>query len=368
MKRWTDEDRVPERWHDGKRDPLKQLVLRSARRPDASSLVPTEHPQRPERVPPARLARRFAARKGERLIVRPIEKPSTVGLSPALNKMHGIAHPRVGLDIGAPEVVERPENVVMVAGRERELQERRIRDLAGGVPSEKATLEQVLLAAASGRRDLRRRPDGTLVLDKPLQHADGGVERRARTLRCCAVPTAVVELLADETARQTLRRAPEVGAKREHPPVDARLQFPLEEPVPSEFRPTQLPEGLIVPPQARLEARHRRINRRFGAVGAGRAQEQQCEKGRQPDTAIASVPRAVRLLAGENFGPEALARDAGAFGCNRSRRGIRQIAHRLPADGGVRIEQPVAGVHAAILALKRMSGGRSTFIRSEGSR
>ena len=106
-----------------------------------------------------------------------IEKPSTVGLLPALDDMHGIADARVGLDTGVPEIVERTENVVVVARRKRELQERRIGDLAGGAPPEETALEQVLLAAPSGRRDLRRGPDGTLVLEQALQHADGGVER-----------------------------------------------------------------------------------------------------------------------------------------------------------------------------------------------
>src|SRR2546429_7176080 len=152
------------------------------RRPPRSTLFPyttlfRSHAQCPERVPPTRLTYRFAEREGQRLVVGAIEKPSTVGLPLALDKVHGIADARVGPDTGVPEVVERTENVVMVAGRESELQERRCRDLAGGSPPEEATLEQILLAAPPGRRDLRRGPAGTLVLEQPLQHADRGVER-----------------------------------------------------------------------------------------------------------------------------------------------------------------------------------------------
>jgi hypothetical protein len=92
-----------------------QLGLWSARRLEPSSLVPTEHPQRPERVPPTRLAHRLAEREGERLVVRAIEEPSTVGLLPALDDMQGIADARVGLGTGVAEVVERTEDVTLTS-------------------------------------------------------------------------------------------------------------------------------------------------------------------------------------------------------------------------------------------------------------
>ena len=63
--------------------------------------------------------------------MRAIEKPSTVGLLPALDDMQGIPDARVGLGTGVPEVVERTEDVVVIAGRERELQERGIRSGRG---------------------------------------------------------------------------------------------------------------------------------------------------------------------------------------------------------------------------------------------
>ena len=107
------------------------------------------------------------------------------------------------------------------------------------------------------------------------------MEGRARALRRFAVPTAVIELLADETARQALRRAPEVGAKRERAPVDAWLHFSLEERFPAE---------LLVPPEARLEACHRRVDGRFGAVHAGRAQKLHREEGRQPVGRVVPMP------------------------------------------------------------------------------
>src|ERR1700687_2388885 len=59
--------------------------LRRAGRFEPCSLVPTEHTQRPERVPPTRLAHRLTEREGERLVVRAIEEAAPVGLLPALD-------------------------------------------------------------------------------------------------------------------------------------------------------------------------------------------------------------------------------------------------------------------------------------------
>jgi hypothetical protein len=146
-------------------------------------------------------------------------------------------------------------------------------------------------------------------------------------------------LLAGETASEARTRAPEVGPKREHAAVNARLHFTLEERFSAELRPTQFPAPrLVIPPQARFKASRRRLDGRFGAVDAGRAQEQQREKGRQPEGRIGPAPRAVRSLHRENCGAKPLSRDAGALRGDRGRPGIRQITHRLPAQGGVRIK------------------------------
>jgi hypothetical protein len=97
--------------------------------------------------------------------VRIVEEPSTIGLPPARDEMHGIPDPHVRRNTRFCEVIERTEDLVVVAGWERELQERRIRDLAGREPSEERSLELVLLASPSRCRDLRRGPDRTLVLE-----------------------------------------------------------------------------------------------------------------------------------------------------------------------------------------------------------
>jgi hypothetical protein len=81
----------------------------SARR--SFALVPTEHPECPEHVPPARLILRFAEPKGECLVVRAIEEPSAIGLPLSLDEMHGIVDACVGFDAGVPEIVDRTKNV-----------------------------------------------------------------------------------------------------------------------------------------------------------------------------------------------------------------------------------------------------------------
>jgi hypothetical protein len=63
--------------------------------------------------------------------------------------------------------------------------------------------------------------------------------------------------------------------------------------------------------------------------------------------ARASGPLAVFALQGEESGTPALGGHARALCRDDVRRRMDKIAQHLPADGGVRIEQPVQDVHAA---------------------
>jgi hypothetical protein len=108
------------------------------------------------------------------------------------------AHPRFRLEASVPEVMARAENVVVIAWRKRDVQKLWIEDFAGGTASEECTFEQIFLTALSSRRDFRRRLDRRLVFEQTLQHTDCGVKGRARTLQRLAIPTAVIELLAEE--------------------------------------------------------------------------------------------------------------------------------------------------------------------------
>jgi hypothetical protein len=179
---------------------------------------------------------------------RRVREPSAVGLPFTFDEMHGITDPCVGLDIGFPKIVERAENVVMVARRERQLQESRIEQPAGRAPPEKTTLEQIFFAAPSGRPNFRSGANRTLILEQPFKHADRGVERRTRTLRGFAVLIAVIELFVNQTAGKVRCGTPEVATKRERAPINAWLNLTLEEGSHPRLDQTQLPEaGLIVP-------------------------------------------------------------------------------------------------------------------------
>src|SRR5262249_13626378 len=151
-------------------------------------------------------------------------------------------------------------------------------------------LQQILLATPPHRVDFGRGPDGALVLEEALEHADRRVVRGDLALRRVAVPAAVAQLLADEAAREALGRTSEVRPERERATVDARLDLALEE---------GLRVELLGPAEAGLEARHRRVDDGVGAIGAGRAEELEREERRQPVRLAGLVPRAVRSLARE---------------------------------------------------------------------
>lgn len=200
-------------------------------------------------------------------------------------------------------MIEPAEHVVVVAARKRQLDERRIRDVPRRAAPEHAALEQVVLAAAARLCDPGRRIDSALVLEQALEHADRRVERRTHTARRLAVPAAVGELLTNEALRETALRPAEVATERERAAVDARLDLALEERLAAELR---------VPPEAGREARHRRIDGLVRRIDARCPQQEQRVQRRQPQRVIASVPRAVGILPGEDLGAERLAGNARA--------------------------------------------------------
>ena len=89
----------------------------------------------------------------------------------------------------------------------------------------------------------------------------------------------------------------------------------------------------------------------------------QSQRGR-----VGPVPRAICSLARKNAGAKAFARHARAFRGNGRRRRVLEIAHRLPADGGVRIEEPVDGLHDARLSRDVVPVTALVFSRSNAER
>jgi len=105
---------------------------------------------------------------------------------------------------------------------------------------------------------------------------------------------------------------------------------------------TQFPTAaLVVPPQACFEVRGCGLHGRIGRVNAGRAQQLHREECCFTNWSIVAAPRAIRLLAPENFSAEPFVWDAVALQTQCLGVGSREIAHRLPAYRRVRIEQPV---------------------------
>ena len=145
-------------------------------------------------------------------------------------------------------------------------------------------------------------------------------------------------------------RMAEVTAESKDAAVDARLDFALEEWIAGVASGAEIPvAGSAIPTQRGFEERNRLFDGGIAWVGASRAQELQREESRQPDGSSFAAPGAVGFLMRENRCAEAFARDADAFCSDGRRFGVGEVSQRLPADGGIGIEQPVDRVHDRIL-------------------
>lgn len=119
------------------------------------SLPPTEHPQGPERIPPAGLADLLQFE--ERLAGMPIlQDPSTIRAALPQHHADWIFEALIISCLACPKVVERPQNVVMPAGRKRKPRERRIDDVVGAMGTVKAMNQKELTSASLGPHHHRR--------------------------------------------------------------------------------------------------------------------------------------------------------------------------------------------------------------------
>src|SRR6476646_6492056 len=120
-----------------------------------------------------------------------LEQPGAVVLSLAADELDRLTEARVP-DVGEAEVLQRPQDVVVPPGRERELQPGLDRHLSRGPAAEQRPFEQVLLPAATGSAHLRRAAAGSLVLQQAFEDVDRRRERGdGRALLGPAVPSTV---------------------------------------------------------------------------------------------------------------------------------------------------------------------------------
>jgi len=174
------------------------------------------------------------------------------------------------------------------------------------------------------------------VLEQALQDADGrveGTDRRAVLL--LAVPSSVFHLLPEESIDDPLHVLTEVRTQRHHAPVDTWLDLACE-------------EGSVVPPVPG-DVVADEPDRAASLFGLG-IQPQVPEQRKVQETApfgvrIRARPEAVRPLEREQLGAPTFRGHAGALGGDLLGRCIEQVAHDLPADGRVRVEEPVDYCH-----------------------
>src|SRR5262249_25407916 len=207
-------------------------------------------------------------------------------------------------------------------------------DLAGGEAAEEVALQQVLVRAVAGACDRGARAGGSLVCEEAFEHADRRVERGAHGAALgLAVPAAVGELLTGEPLEETMARLAEVAAERDGRAVDAGLHLAVEEgrvPVP---RPPRHPLADALDRRARGGAR---------GVDAELPQELQGVQRRLPRPRTLA-PATVRELAPEELRSPALGGDPRALGGDALRGLAGEVAHHLPADRRIRVEQPLHG-------------------------
>src|SRR5215213_1019726 len=164
--------------------------------------------------------------------MRVLEPPSTVRAAFLADEVDRLSHPLVRRHPGAAQILQRSQNIVVIAGWERELGPGGVDHFASRKAVKQMALEQEFLppfTRGGHRRGAARSP---FVLQKPFEDADRGVERAApRSVLLLAVPPAVAHLLAQQPVHETraLRLFTEVRAERHDPPIDARLHLALEE-------------------------------------------------------------------------------------------------------------------------------------------
>src|SRR6266567_1893803 len=200
--------------------------------------------------------------------------------------------------------------------------------------------EQIVFAPLAGLRDGRRFAPCSFVFEQSFEHADGGMERRAPTFGCFAVPAAIFELLAQELIGQCVVRFLEIRTKAEDSAVDAGLRFAVKE------RPVVQP----LKHEPLVDAVDHFASFLAGGVETEVHQDNETVEGNKQASVLlrqivsppagAPAPVASKRLAGEKLRSPAVACDARPLGCNRVGWFTGEVPHDLPTDRRVRTEEP----------------------------
>src|SRR6267142_3995450 len=312
-------------------------------------LVPAEDSQRPQRVPPAGPTVAVLEGKVDLARMRVLQQPGAIGLLLGSEQIDRFVHPRVRHIPDRAEVFEGAQHVVVPAGRKRELQPGWVDDFPGAPTSDQLSFEEVLLTPASSRDGFPGATGCALVRQQTLQDVDRGRERRADgTVLRLAVPPAVLELLTQQAGDDAIHTLIEVGAQGDGPAIDARLDLAAEERLSG-----------VLPTAVVSDQRHRPPHPVRARIDSEITQQLECRQRGGPGLPLvlgapptlrrearASRPLTVFALQRQQSGTPPLGCPARALLRDDLSRRMDQIAQHLPADGGVRIEEPVQNVHA----------------------
>ena len=184
---------------------------------------------------------------------------------------------------------------------------------------------------ASVTGGVRRTPARTRVALRARRSWCGTTSAPSRAR--LAVPAAICELLAEQPVDESIAALAEIRAERDDPAVDAGLDLALEKGRVAEFR---SPRDVVA------DAIDRGSRPRARRVDPQVAQEHQRVHVRPPERrGDAIAPLAVGALLVEQTRAPSLRRDARPFARHDLRRRVGEVAHDLPADGGIRVEEPV---------------------------
>jgi hypothetical protein len=161
-----------------------------------------------------------------------------------------------------------------------------------------------------------------------------------RAVLLLAVPAAVVHLLGQQPIDDALHVLAEVIADGHGGAVDAGLDLTVEE-----------RQVVVLPAHVLADQVDRAPDAGVGRDGAEQPQDGQGGLGPGPFREVrAAAPAAIGTLQAEKPRAPALVRHAGALRGDHRGRLVEEVAHDLPTDRGVGIEQPIHDGHARIIA------------------